>query len=253
MFQVMSRSVPFPLQIWIIFRLVDYFPVSKGITDLSIILTWLIFCEFFGVCLMKSTTRWQVALGSSKEWGAAAHLRWTVVCVPTLSWLCSVTVDELSSISVSVSAVKIDQFKRCSWVHLNALKSCGGLQITGIEDGETILLGHLLIFLFGQSTLAAYFRKPFLRLYCGVELCLIFYRCKLGKASFEIVLADPELVQMRVETWDLVQQVAVRTGGSGTAQKTDWDLLCVSAFSSTPGGATLLFLGKKRLTSISQR
>lgn len=165
------------------------------------------------------------------------------------SGLCPCTVlalqcDELSSISVSVSAVKVGQFKRRSWVHLNALKSCGGLLITGIEDGETILLGHLLFFLFGQSTLAAHFRKQFLRLYCGVELCLILSRRKLGKASFEIVLADPELVQMQVETWDLVQQVAVRAGGSGTAQKAGWDLLCVSAFSSTPGGATLLFLEK---------
>lgn len=32
---------------------------------------------------------------------------------------------------------------------------------------------------------------------------------------------------MWVETWDLVQQLTVRAGGSDTTQKTDWDLLCL--------------------------
>lgn len=36
----------------------------------------------------------------------------------------------------------------------------------------------------------------------------------------------------------------MRAGGSDTVQKNDWDLLRVFAFSSVPGGTTLLSLEK---------
>lgn len=106
---------------------------------------------------MKSTARWQVAHPENREQLSSSGGQ----CVVSLhSPGFAVTVDELSSISVSVSAVKVGQFKRHSWVHLNALKSCGGLQIARIEDRKIIVLGDLF-FLFGQSASAAYFRKQF--------------------------------------------------------------------------------------------
>lgn len=235
MFQVMSRTDPFPLQIYISFRLANYFPVSKGIIGLFIILICFIFWGFFRAYLIKSTMRrCQIALRSSKKGeqqpsGNAAVVQDVGLC----PWFYGVTLLELTPIFVLVSAMKVGWFKRHFWRHLSAFSLCWGLQITVIEDRKAMLLRDLPCLVEYVSCL---FQETGCSLKDDIELCLILSRYKLGKASFEAARANPELVQTQTETLDLAP---VRAGGSDRHCTEKWLGSTVSAFSSNPGGTTL--------------